>query len=162
MKEQRPTSLVLAAVGCPAPWASPFTLSLPAPGQHQQGRVEGGSELRAPRSWAAAPAGPAQLHNPSSPDTGRSLEGKRLTQLPALRPRPSPATPASPSGARSWNWLPSRVSHGYGSRSTRLPLPRVALSTGDLADCDYNSRRGSRPDQWRAPALAERGACAAV
>ena len=60
---------------------------------------------RSPGSQAATPAGPAQLHNPPSPDTGESLEGKRLTQPPALSPQSSSAAPASPGGARSWNSL---------------------------------------------------------
>lgn len=53
-------------------------------------------------------AGWAQLHKSLSPDTGGSLEGKRLTQLPALCREPCRAAPASSRVARNWNWLPSR------------------------------------------------------
>lgn len=54
------------------------------------------------------PAGSAQLHKSLSPDTRGSLEGKRLTQLPALCREPCHAAPASRRVARNWNWLPSR------------------------------------------------------
>ncbi|XDA89726.1 hypothetical protein R6Z07F_019329 [Ovis aries] len=86
---------------------------------------------RSPCSQAATPAGPAQLHNPPSPDTGESLEGKRLTQLPALGPQSSPAAPASPGEARSWKLARSRgeASQASHNRSARCPLPRRALST---------------------------------
>lgn len=52
-------------------------------------------------------SGSAQLHKSLSPDTGGSLEGKRLTQLPALCREPSSAAPASRRVARNWNWFPS-------------------------------------------------------
>lgn len=54
------------------------------------------------------PAGSAQLHKSLSLDTGGSLEGKRLTQLPALCREPSRAAPASRRVARNWDWLRSR------------------------------------------------------
>lgn len=87
------------------PVSAVVTLAGPALARPGRGRLRGASS-RLPRSRALAQAGPAQLHNPPSQDTGVSLEGKRLTQLPALRPRPSPATPATLGGTRSWNWLP--------------------------------------------------------
>lgn len=118
---------------------------------------------RSPDPQAATPAGPAQLQNPPSPDTGESLEGKRLTQLPALSPESSPAAPASPGGARSWSSL-AREPRPAGQPQPLCPLPAPARGSQhlDLLDRDYNSRRAPRPDQWRAPEHAGRGACAAV
>lgn len=93
---------------------------------------QGRGRLRAPSSpppcsRAAAPAGPAQLHNPPSLDTGGSQEGKRLTQLPALRPRPFPAAPASPGGDGSDNGRPG--SGGPSPPPTLLPPPIPAPSS---------------------------------
>lgn len=72
-------------------------------------QVKGGtsSQLQGP---GGGPAGSAQLHKSLSPDTGGSLEGKRLTQLPALCREPFRAAPASSRVARNWNWLQSRRS----------------------------------------------------
>lgn len=177
IKEPRPISLLAAAVRYPAPRASPFPLSLPAPSQYRPGRVEGGFEPRAPRSREAVPTGPAQLHNPPSPDTGGSPEGKRLTQLPALRPRPSPATSASPSGVRSW--LPSpgkpRPRHPLRpspapARDSQHPRPRgpgLQLPSGTAAGpmagagaCGARRLRGGlskRPRDWLRGRAAARG-----
>lgn len=73
------------------------------------------------------PAGSAQLYKSLSPDTGGSLEGKRLTQLPALCREPSRAAPASRRVARNWNWLPSRRSPAGPQPE---PIPFASSGTG--------------------------------
>lgn len=162
--------------GLPVPAVA--TCSGPAPGRPGRGRLRAPS-YQPPRSGAAAQAGPAQLHNPPSQDTGVSLEGKRLTQLPALRPRPSRAPPATLGGTRSWNWHPSgekpwpreqarpspdraRSSQHSRPRGPGLQLPSC-FAVGPMAGaraCGARRLRGGlskRPRDWLRGRAAARG-----
>ncbi|XP_011932543.1 PREDICTED: collagen alpha-1(I) chain-like [Cercocebus atys] len=125
---EKPRGNAARGLGCPAP-RSPAVVTYAGPGPVRPGRGRlWTTRSLPPRSGAAAPAGPAQLHSPWSPDTGGSLEGKRLIQLPALRyplGRPSPwhlRLPAGP-GARSGG----RDQEGQATRPLPLPLPRLVL-----------------------------------
>lgn len=173
---------VTRRVRCPALRASRFPQSLPAPGQHPPGRVGErfrGASSPPPRSRAVARAGLAQLHNPPSLDTGRSLGGKRLTQLPALRPpalprgtcvsrrgrelelapeprRVRPATTAPPA-TRSRARFRAKRPRGPG---LQLPSGAAAGPMAGAGACGERRLRGGlskRPRDWLRGRTAARG-----
>lgn len=149
----------------PTPDTSWFRSSLPASVcSHRQTKSKAAPKLPASKvRRGGGPAGSAQLHKSLSPDTGGSLEGKRLTQLPALRPSlPSLhlrllAWPGTGMGSRA-----GEVQQAHSQNPDRLSAREPGFGPQDLAEENYNSRRVSRPDQWEQPARAGRGACAAV